>query len=678
MPTTERFLVDYLSEADMHAPTPAHVEIQRVIVNRDSRTALFMHPDSSVLFPSVHLGKHPSLDSAICIKEHVWEKCTGTIFFEVKVVPETGIEKVVYSRRVQTATRTEDRSWIPVDIDLSEWTDQTIQLQFSTRAEGSHAYAWASWANPILTDERPVARKQSRTDDHTHILLISSDALSRYLLGCYGNTKVATPHIDAFASESTLFEQACSQSTCTLGAYASMLSGMSPGEHGLQTEWGKYPSGVPGLPQLLHARGFHTTFLASENELNRAPFGFKQLFNQSIDAICNPAQDGAITVRSFKRYWEHRPDQPTFTWVQFFDTHPPSLPPRALSKKYYPGDPEQEGFLPELVGHVYGLESLVEMERMMPLVLGGQALPGQARERFLATARALQGKQDNGPDLYEHLVHLPETARLGMSPNAFGYWLEKETRNYMSNKKASRAFQDWCSIIIADMQFIQESITGWLKGVKDFNYAISQYQAATTYFDQHFGQLIDHLKETGTYDQTLIVLTSPHGELLKFEDVAFHHHLPHPYVYEVPLIVKAPGQQQAHRLRGITEHRDLLPSILESVQESGWVPAGCSGNSWWPNVTQGTDFPRTNSIGYDINSILCSLYHPPHLFVRTHDAYQISESWFGQAGEEFLFERTDELDGMRTVDDPEKMAELRSLYEAAVKAINAGKKQVRP
>ncbi len=657
----DRFLVDYLAQADIQAPSPAHAEIQRVIIKRDSRTALFLHPDSSVTFPSFRLGTNPTLSTAVCIKEPVWEKCTGTIHFNIGVQVNGEAATPLWHHCLTPSTNQEDRNWIPVSLDLSGWSGQEIRLVFSTRAENSHAYAWAAWANPIISDERKAPAYQQRSDKYQHIILITADALSRRFLGCYGSEKVATPHIDALAGQSTLFEQACAQSTCTLGAYASMLSGKSPEEHGLTTEWGAFPPGSPSLPVWLNSQGYYTTLFASENELNRSPFGFQNLFNRCVNAISNPAQDGAITVRAFKRYWENRPDQPTFSWIQFFDTHPPSLPPKSLSKEYYPGNPEEKRFLPDMVRKVYGLESLVEMERLMPLMESGHPLPAQPRERFLAAARALQGKQENGPDLYEHLLHVPADARRDLTPNSFGYWLEQEVNQYLQTGKPSHDFLEWCRRIIQEMAFIQKSITSWLSGVTDFNYAIAQYEACTAYFDQHVGNIMAYLKETGSFDDALIILTSPHGELLKYDTVAFHHHLPHPYVFEIPLIVKTPGQTASQRIQGIAEHRDFFPSVLDFIGHNELLPSGISGRSWWPNLGNGTKVPRRFSKGYDINRILTSWYEPPLLYIKSHDHYQVSEKWHGNAAEDFLFSRTDDLEGMKPLDDPDRLAYFRSL-----------------
>ncbi len=95
--------------------------------------------------------------------------------------------------------------------------------------------------------------------------------------------------------------------------------------------------------------------------------------------------------------------------------------------------------------------------------------------------------------------------------------------------------------------------------------------------DHHIGRVVDWLKSSGQYEDTLIVLTADHGEMLgdrhawgkmNVHDTAFH----------TPLIVRVPGNVQ----RGVqvdqwTESIDIAPTILEWA---GAVPPnsmdGCS------------------------------------------------------------------------------------------------------
>jgi arylsulfatase A-like enzyme len=109
------------------------------------------------------------------------------------------------------------------------------------------------------------------------------------------------------------------------------------------------------------------------------------------------------------------------------------------------------------------------------------------------------------------------------------------------------------------------------------------YYGMITQVDEQIGRIVAHLKATGEYDETLIIFTCDHGEMLGdhwmwgkagYFDEAYH----------VPLIVRDP-RQAADGGRGrvvseFTEAVDLMPTILE------WLgldpPSQCNGYSLMP------------------------------------------------------------------------------------------------
>ncbi len=116
-----------------------------------------------------------------------------------------------------------------------------------------------------------------------------------------------------------------------------------------------------------------------------------------------------------------------------------------------------------------------------------------------------------------------------------------------------------------------------LTGV-DLNQIRATYYGMINQVEDCFQQLIDHLKANGLYDNTLIVLTSDHGEMLGdhwmlgksgFFDQAVH----------VPLIVRDP-REAADAARGrivdaFTEAVDVMPTILDLMRAP--IPRQCDG-----------------------------------------------------------------------------------------------------
>ncbi len=117
---------------------------------------------------------------------------------------------------------------------------------------------------------------------------------------------------------------------------------------------------------------------------------------------------------------------------------------------------------------------------------------------------------------------------------------------------------------------------------------LDRRQAHTTYcglvseVDANLGRLFDHLEATDQLDETLIVVTTDHGEQLG------DHHLFgklgwFDQSYHVPLIVRDPSAPEAARgavTEAFTEAIDITPTILEWLDVD--IPAQCDGHALTP------------------------------------------------------------------------------------------------
>ena len=114
-------------------------------------------------------------------------------------------------------------------------------------------------------------------------------------------------------------------------------------------------------------------------------------------------------------------------------------------------------------------------------------------------------------------------------------------------------------------------------------------QARATYYgmmsevDAEIGRLVEALKSFGDYENTLIVFTSDHGELLgdhwQFAKYAYFEQ-----TFHIPLIVRDPGAEadagRGTAVEAFTENVDVMPTILERAGLE--VPSQCDGVSLLP------------------------------------------------------------------------------------------------
>lgn len=89
------------------------------------------------------------------------------------------------------------------------------------------------------------------------------------------------------------------------------------------------------------------------------------------------------------------------------------------------------------------------------------------------------------------------------------------------------------------------------------------YDGEVTYWDRHFGELIQALKERGLYDEMTIVITSDHGEEFMEHGGYWHGQTLYDEQIRVPLFVKRPYQAAGGSVvTHFTESVDLMPTLL--------------------------------------------------------------------------------------------------------------------
>jgi len=92
---------------------------------------------------------------------------------------------------------------------------------------------------------------------------------------------------------------------------------------------------------------------------------------------------------------------------------------------------------------------------------------------------------------------------------------------------------------------------------------IAHYYGLCSMIDDLLGEVFEALKQSGQWENTLIIFTSDHGEMMgdlgKFGKGNFSE-----AVIRVPLVIKAPQQSQSdQRISTLTELIDLAPTILD-------------------------------------------------------------------------------------------------------------------
>ncbi|MDE1874425.1 MAG: sulfatase, partial [Candidatus Micrarchaeota archaeon] len=112
-----------------------------------------------------------------------------------------------------------------------------------------------------------------------------------------------------------------------------------------------------------------------------------------------------------------------------------------------------------------------------------------------------------------------------------------------------------------------DNFTGRKKlGAGKIAYLKEQYVRSAEYLDEHLGNLIRMLEERGLYDNTLIVLTSDHGQAFGEHNFMYHGIYLYDEIVRVPLVIKYPRSRKFTKRKGyqsLTSVFGLIRNVIE-------------------------------------------------------------------------------------------------------------------
>ena len=208
--------------------------------------------------------------------------------------------------------------------------------------------------------ERAIAALPPAAKGTPNVVFLVIDTLRADHLSSFGYNRLTSPHIDQFARQSVVFENAISPAPWTLPAHASLLTGRLPHEH-LATGDEPLLTHYLSLPEALRSRGY-TTAAFSGNDFyftRRAGFGagfvyFDDYYYSLADTLSRtfwgrafvhfsdhlglkefPVRQRAEQINKEVFSWiDHYPDKPFFVFLNFNDLHDPYLPPQPWRGKF--------------------------------------------------------------------------------------------------------------------------------------------------------------------------------------------------------------------------------------------------------------------------------------------------------------------------------------------------------
>lgn len=391
-----------------------------------------------------------------------------------------------------------------------------------------------------------------------NILFITLDQWRADALACAGNAAIHTPHIDALAADGVLFAQHYANASPCAPSRAALLTGMYQHNNGVVRN---------GSP--LDPRFSNVAWEARKVGLTPALFGY-------TDTAADPRT-------------HHANDPAMHTYESVLPGMEPVL--------YLPEKPHAWLAHLQRMGYAVGTD-MQEVYRPKTLEGAAPATPSNAPTVFAVEHSISHFMTDAIMDYvgvrrheswFVHASYIrPHPPFIASAP--FNTQYAPDSVPALQRAASPELEAEQHPLLAVYLQNLKQS-TFYVGGqglVKDLS-AADLAQVRATYYgmvsevDVQVGRLVQHLKDTGQYANTLIVLTSDHGEMLG------DHHLlgKEGYfkeAYHVPLIVRDPKAQadatRGQRFDGFTEAVDVMPTILQWLGQT--APRQCDGHSLLP------------------------------------------------------------------------------------------------
>ena len=380
----------------------------------------------------------------------------------------------------------------------------------------------------LITSSRIIANNQTIKGGSAQIgpnvLILLFDSLSARHMSLYGYQRSTTPHISEFADRSLVYHNHYSSGNFTSPTTASILTGVYPWTHrainlnGIVRERFAHQNLFSLLDERYHISGYTHNPLAGVF-LNQFRSYIDRLHLMEDLSLAGDVYAEKLFPKDFPvAFWSENILRGTDQFIPgslFYS----QLDRERLKNEINRLEPDLMEKYPDGIPHNF---------KGMYLILE------QAIDWIMAQLKKL-------PDRYLAYYHL--------WPPHDPYLPRADFRNLFNDgkrwvKKPEHIF----SLGISD---------------QEIDYLRQRYDEYIAFVDSEFGRLFEFMQKNGILDNTMVVLTSDHGELFERGITGHLNSTLYQDLLHVPLIISLPNHEKRQDIFTPTSCVDLLPSIMQ-------------------------------------------------------------------------------------------------------------------
>lgn len=402
-----------------------------------------------------------------------------------------------------------------------------------------------------------------------NLLFIFTDQQRADTMACYGNDDIQTPNLNALADQSFVFESAyVSQPVCT-PSRTTIMTGLYPHASGPTHNNVPLPKNARTIAEMVlgdYRTGYYGKWHLGD-EL-RPQHGFDEWV--SIEDLYRPYYSDTADLGSFSDYHHYLVSQ---------GFEPDAMGKQSLAKEY--GEHDARTRFPD-DQMVFSRPHAAQM----PEHHTKASYLGRATERFVR-----ESADDDRPFMLYVNFFEPHPPFVGPLDGLHPHDKLKTGPAFLQppHKDAStlhRMMADYYRDVVEDGVDLSND-DGWRE-------IRARYFGLVTLVDKAVGGILRVLEETGQADDTIVVFTSEHGDMMG-DHAILHKTMMYEEAMRVPLLMRVPWLSQKQQMvRGRVGLVDLVPTLLDLMGEK--TPTELQGETRVPVLKGDADLSENDVI----------------------------------------------------------------------------------
>ena len=502
-----------------------------------------------------------------------------------------------------------------------------------------------------------------------NVLFIITDQQRADHVGFMGNPVVRTPNLDALAEQGTVFENAWVANPVCMPNRCSLLTGRMPSAHGVIFNDRTLDWGANTIARQFAAAGYHTALIGKSHLQHGMSKNAVVPYRGSAAIRCD-YPEGWDQIEDFERYLEGSPVDPEdfygFKQIELSIDHGARASGHHLRWALEKGA-RYEDLVVEYADDAPGQHRSENWWQVYQ--------PPYAEEyhstRFVTdrTVETIRAAADSERPFFTW-CSFPDPHHPLTPPG--DWFFRHKPADMLLPESRHDALADAPEHLRVFSQVHPRDQRNWVAPCGYGDDALLAEAIAATYgmvemIDHGVGSILSALDESGLADNTLVVFTSDHGDMMGDHGLFLKGFMHYRGTLQVPLVVRGPGVQTS-RTRALASSLDLAPTLLDLA---GLKPFdGMQGLSLSGVLQDSVASSRANTLIEDDVSEVTAKLTPIPWKTRTlvTERYRYTRN---AKGEEQLFdlqEDPDEMHDLARRDPVARSAMVEQLLDALIAA----------